>query len=68
MGASASGPRPRLHAPTAAPAVGGVGTHLFMASPWRFSSAVHLRVQDAHAVSLAPVSSRVPSSVFNIVM
>jgi hypothetical protein len=39
-----------------------------MASPWRFSSAVHLRVHCAQAVSLAPVSSRVPSSVFSMLL
>jgi len=36
--------------------------YLFMRSPWRFSSAVHLRVHMAHALSSAPVRSLVPSS------
>eukprot|EP00850_Spirogloea_muscicola_P010686 SM000063S20076 [mRNA] locus=s63:592059:596146:- [translate_table: standard] len=35
-------------------------------SPWRFSSAVQERVQRPQAVGLAPVSSRVPSSVLSM--
>jgi hypothetical protein len=42
--------------------------YLFMRSPWRFSSAVHARVQTAQLVALAPVSSRTPpSSVLSMV-
>ena len=42
--------------------------YLFMRSPWRFSSAVHLRVQRAHAVASAPVVSLVPSRVLSMFM
>lgn len=37
-------------------------------APWRFSSAVHARVHLAQGLTLAPVSSRTPSSVLSIVM
>ena len=42
--------------------------YLFMRSPWRFSSAVHLRVHCAHAVASAPVVSFVPSRVLSMFM
>mmetsp|Transcript_23592 Transcript_23592/g.57819 ORF Transcript_23592/g.57819 Transcript_23592/m.57819 type:complete len:203 (-) Transcript_23592:649-1257(-) len=42
--------------------------YLFIRSPWRFSSAVHLRVHTAHGVSSAPVLSLVPSRVLSMPM
>jgi hypothetical protein len=36
-------------------------------SPWRFSSAVQVRVQTAQGHALTPVSSRTPSSVLIMV-
>ena len=41
--------------------------YLFSRSPWRFSSAVHARVQRAQAVWSEPVWSSMPSMVFSIV-
>ena len=42
--------------------------YLFSKSPCRFSSAVHALVQRAHADPDPPVSSRIPSNVFNCAM
>ena len=41
---------------------------LFIKSPWRFSSAVHLRVHLAQALESAPVLSFVPSRVLSMFM
>lgn len=43
-------------------------TRLHTHTPCRFSSAVQARVHRAQGLALAPVSSRTPSSVFNMVM